>query len=786
VNAPHDLRLVPAALTAWVFAALALTPGVWLAPAAVAVMLLAWRLAPRGPRRRGTGPATPNRVHQVLLCAAVAVAIVVSARAQVGARLAGGFEDLRAAGADVVVTGVALEDARELGPWSTSAAMVAVRLEWIADGGTAAGGTAVGQEVGGRTAARVTALGEVTGVVRGERLELSGQLVALADSSDAQALLVDARVGERAPPRGVTALFGHLRADFVRATGSLGAQGRGLVPGIAIGDDSALPDTLREAMRRTSLGHLTAVSGAHIALVLAIVGVLGARAPTRARALLILVALGCLVALVGSEASVVRAAAMGCTAVVAMARGRPPRAVPALATGIVVLLVVDPWLAFSFGFALSVSATAALLLLAPALGRAIARPLARTRLPPARGRMLATLLALPLAAHLACAPIIVLFNPSLSMYGVLANAVANVAVAPATVLGLAGVLAAPVSLPAATWLARGAEVFTGWIAGTATLFSQLPHSAVAWPGGLPGALALAALHAAVALLLLRVRRVRPVIVVVALVLALLVAIASMWPGAGRVWSVRQCDVGQGSALLVRSGTHSAVMVDVGPEEGRSQECLEDAGVTHLDLLVLTHPHADHVGNLAAVLAAASVDRVLVSPATEPAGAVRYVAAELAYAGLEPETGLAGRAGRAGEVEWEVLWPAADTGIADANDLSVIALLAAPGGRALGLGDLQGDGQAGLADAVATCGERCRGVEVVAMAHHGSRDQDQALARLLDPAITLVSVGENGYGHPTAEALSLYEGLGSALWRTDEDGAVVVTFDGTRAVVASGP
>ena len=83
MNAPHDLRLVPAALTAWVFAALALTPGVWLAHAAVAVMLLAWRLAPRGPRRRGTGPATPNRVHQVLLCAAVAVAIVVSARAPV-------------------------------------------------------------------------------------------------------------------------------------------------------------------------------------------------------------------------------------------------------------------------------------------------------------------------------------------------------------------------------------------------------------------------------------------------------------------------------------------------------------------------------------------------------------------------------------------------------------------------------------------------------------------------------------------------------------------------------
>lgn len=755
MRAPHDLRLVPAALAAWACAALALGP--WWAvssAASLAGLVIGGVLWHREGRTR-----LPQ--HQLLLCAAVALAVVLSARAQLGARLSGGFDAARSSGAEVVVAGTALEDARDLGPFSGSEAMVVLRLDTL----TAAGVTRP-------TAARVTALGAVGGLHRGDAVRVTGGLVPLPDSSDTQALLVDATVNARASPRGPS--FGALRARFLQACEPLGQQGRGLVPGLAIGDDSALPDTLVEAMRRTSLGHLTAVSGAHVALVLALVGLLGARAPVRLRAGVLLLAVAGLVGLVGSEASVVRAAAMGCTGIVALARGRPPRAVPALSTGVVALLVLDPWLAFSVGFALSVAATAALVLLAPLLGAAIGR--LHRRIP----RWLATALALPLAAHLACAPIIVLFTPSVSLSGVLANALAGPAVAPATVLGLAGVAVASFSLPAATVLARGAEAFTWWIATVATEVARLPHSAVPWPGGLPGALLLALVHALLALALVRAPRRW---IVAALFLVGVAVVALGWRQDD--WMVVQCDVGQGSALLVHSGPGAAVMLDVGPDDGRSQECLDRAGVTRLDLLVLSHPHADHVGNLAAVLASARVERVLVSPATEPAAAVEHVRAELSFAGLEPEVAAAGMSGTAGELTWEVLWPSPGTAVADANDLSVAVLVTAPGGRVLSLGDLQTAGQQGLAEAVARCGSRCMGLDVVAMAHHGSREQDPGLAGLLRPAIVLVSVGENPYGHPTREALDLYSRLGSALWRTDEAGALTLRLDGTRAVVVGG-
>lgn len=73
-----------------------------------------------------------------------------------------------------------------------------------------------------------------------------------------------------------------------------------------------------------------------------------------------------------------------------------------------------------------------------------------------------------------------------------------------------------------------------------------------------------------------------------------------------------------------------------------------------------------------------------------------------------------------------------------------------------------------------------------MAHHGSRDQDPALAALLDPAITLISVGEdNPYGHPTPEAIALYGDLGSRIWRSDKHGTVRVLLGDGHAVVEAG-
>ncbi len=636
---------------------------------------------------------------------------------------------------------------------------------------------------------RVVALGSVAQLQRGEIVRVSGRLQPLPPSSDAAALIFEAEVIEVAPAEGAAGMLAAARSAFLTQTSDLDSQGRALVPGITLGDDSRLSSTLEAAMRRTSLGHLTAVSGSHVSLVLVALAFMLGRLSRRTRVAGAAIGLAALVALVGPEPSVVRAAAMGSVGILALSRGRPPQAFPTLAGGLVVALTLDPWLALQLGFALSAAATASILLFSGPLAVAIVGPDAT-----GKRKALGLALAVPVAASLACAPILVLMAPEVSLIGVAANALAAPAVAPATVLGLGGVILA-VPLPAgAKVLAQGAAIFTGWIAGVAQVGARLPFAAIPWPGGIAGAALLALLNASLLAVLLSRRhrctipaidlskfrlaewRTRtgglPVVVFGLAVVGL--GVVSVVVGNlvnARPWAVWQCDVGQGAALLVSTGEHSAIMVDVGPAEGRSQDCLARAGVRRLDLLVLTHPHADHIGNLPAVLASVPVGRVLVSEALEPAESVAWVDEEVRAAGLSPEPTSAGMQGSSGAVSWQILWPVGQPAGLDTNELSLAVGAWFPGGSVLALGDLGVPGQQGLVTALGAAGYAR--FAAVTVPHHGAKAQLEELAAMLQPEVALISVGQNTYGHPTSAAIDLYSSLGARLLRTDQLGDISI-------------
>ncbi len=764
----HDLRLVPALATAWASAASGLAladaagqPAVWAATAAlVAAAVLAATLP--------TPTLPPLRAHLVVALV-VAAAVGASIAVHLGERELGGFARSAAAGEHGLLHGEVVGPPTPAGLDRRWDATVEVRLHGMG-------------EESSRVAvrARVVVLGDVLDLRRGQGVTLTGRLAALPPSSDASALVLDGTVLHQVPATGALAGIARARDRFLDLTDGLSPQGRALVPGVAVGDDTRLEDTLQAAMRRTSLSHLTAVSGSHVSLVIAVLVVALGRLARPTRVVAAALGLGCLVVLVGPEPSVVRSAAMASVALTALFRGRPPQAVPALAGGITLALVLDPWLALQLGFALSAAATAAIVLLTLPFTTAIAGT--------SRRRGLAMALAVPLAAGLACAPILVLLAPEVSLVGVLANALVTPVVAPSTVFGLLGVLLALPLPTLALLLAHVAEWCTAWLAAVALFCARLPFAAVPWPQGPGGALLLTLVNGTIVHLLLRLARhralpapptrrrpeVRTLLALGGGAAAAGVLVALLLRGPD--WVVWQCDVGQGSAMLVRSGPARAAMVDVGPVDGRSQDCLARAGVRHLDLLVLTHPHADHVSNLSGVLAAVPVDRILVSPATQPAAAVEWVAQEAAAVGRQVEVVGAGEEGSAGELGWRVLWPPGEGAPSDTNDLSVAVLLHAPDGTsALALGDLAREGQRGLARQLAQ--EGVGPVDVVAVAHHGAADQHRGLAEALAPTIALVSVGENTYGHPTRHALDLYEGVGAAVRRTDELGDIVVRVGG---------
>src|SRR5665811_836612 len=221
------------------------------------------------------------------------------------------------------------------------------------------------------------------------------------------------------------------------------------------------------------------------------------------------------------------------------------------------------------------------------------------------------------------------------------------------------------------------------------------------------------------------------------VVVVLVAVAAFLPGARhllyawppRDWRVVVCDVGQGDALVVRSGPGAAVVVDVGPDGPDAAACLDRLGITRIDLLVLTHHHADHVDGLDEVLGGREVLQALVSPLAEPVDQAWHTRAALEAAGVPIVVGAAqglGSAGRAGEVTWTVLSPASAGSVtrsteptgSQINDSSLVVLLQAPDLTVLALGDAGPVVQERLA-ALLVRAPPAWAADVVKVAHHGS-------------------------------------------------------------------
>lgn len=769
-----DLRLALPAAAVWLACAVAIgSPGsaglvaVGAGIVAVVVVVAALRLV----RRRALA------VLIGVVAAGVALGCGVSA-VRAPSRTAGVFE-------------TAVEDRRELtvqvraespGRRVASGFDGAERWSWegtalaVTGGAPGGGGTARGLAVPLTVFAAAAADGSTGVPPFGAVVEATGAVRANepGESTSFRLSATESAVPVADPPAWV-AWTAPVRSAFAEAARKTPGDGGALLPGLAIGDESGVSEELDAAMKASSLSHLTAVSGANCALVTGLVFIVAARvgAGRRTRIVVAATALLAFVVLVGPGASILRAAVMAAVVLLALARGRPADGLPALALAVVLLLVHDPWMARDYGFALSVAATAGLLLLAGPLARLFSRWLPRG---------VALAIAVPAAAQLACQPILLLLTPTIPVYGVGANLLAEPAAPVATVLGCLACLTLPWAPALGELFVRIAWLPSAWIARIAHTTAALPGAALPWAEGAVGVILCVGVLVAVGVVSARGRVPRPVFVAAALALGgVVVAYAGALGGALVIrmvatpgdWQIAACDVGQGDAILLRDGD-AIGMIDVGRAPEAAVACLDRLGVARVDLLVLTHFDADHVGGLPGVLD--RVERALVGRPDREAD--ERVMASLDEHGVTVEQARAGMTGGLGRLRWDVLWPRGGPGAAPTgNDGSVVLRTSGAGLTGLFLGDLGERAQ----DELLAAGGLGR-VDVVKVAHHGSADQSERLYDVSAPRVGLLSVGaDNGYGHPTRRALDLMDRVGAVAVRTDTRGLVLVSpgADGPR-------
>ncbi|MFC0434506.1 DNA internalization-related competence protein ComEC/Rec2 [Kutzneria buriramensis] len=569
-----------------------------------------------------------------------------------------------------------------------------------------------------------------------------------------------------------------LRSGLRRASAVLPEEQAGLVPGLVVGDTTNLSPRVSDEFTVAGMTHLLAVSGANLAIVagavLFTIRLLG-WGPRVAGVGAGLAVIG-FVILAGPQPSVLRAAVMGGLALLALVMGRERSLLPALAWSVLVLMPIDPSLGMNAGFALSVLATGALVLVAPNW----AAKLRAKGVPPG----VAEAVAAPLAAHLVTAPVIAGLSGKVSVVAVVANVVAEPVVAPATVIGVLATVATPASQWLGEWLARATSPEAWWLIHVARYTSSMPLATVRWPSGLLGAVLLAAvLVAGWAVLRSRWLRVVAGVVVVGAVLVFIPArlTGSGWPPTG--WAMVSCDVGQGDAhVLSTSQPGRVVLIDTGPDLSSIVGCLHRLDVVSIPLILLSHLHADHVGGLASVLDDYPVGAVGVGPLHEPAWAWDQVRRLTAAANVQEVDVVAGQRFELPGLSLDVIAPrdvpshlGPDAEGTPVNDASLVLRADTAAGRILLTGDIELEGQADLLST-----NQDLAADVLKVPHHGSRYSLPRFLERVRPRVALVSVGAgNPFGHPSSMILDALRQEGATVLRTDEDGdsAVVASRDG---------
>ncbi|PPG30643.1 ComEC/Rec2 family competence protein [Pseudoclavibacter sp. RFBB5] len=779
----RDARLVPAASAVWGAAWLCVTfPGAaWPITVGAALLALCCLAAALVCQPRST--SSSGALATLAVLAAAMTLVAVSAAAQLPIRAP---ETLRAAaveGATLRATGTlttlvgesGVDDREQSGDWAGVQLEEAPHFELLLDSFTAAGSSGGGGAsllVFGQLSMPEGADARIPGI--GSRVALHGEL-GPAEAGDSVAALVflDGPAEVVQSPGGLLEVTAGARDAFVGAARGLPGPGAQLLPGLSVGDTRLVTHELDAQMKAAALTHLTAVSGANCAIVVAAVLVVGRLLGARrgVRLALASVVLAAFVALVTPEGSVVRASVMAGVVLALEATSRRASGLALLSLAVLTVLVADPWRSRDYGFALSALATLGLLTLASPMSDRLARFMPRA---------LSLVLAVPAAAQLACQPVLLLLAPQLPLYGVVANVLAAPAAPAATLVGLVGCLL----LGLAPWLGHAllwaAWVPAQWIGLVAGAVSSWPGALLPWRGGLLGALLCLLAVLALVLLIQRWRTWLALLLCVALVAYLGTVVGQavhLRRSIPSNWRYAACDIGQGDALLVRTDAGTA-LIDTGAEPEALLSCFETLGVGHLSILVLSHFDLDHTGAAMAMVESGVTVAVLVVPDTSEAREEPLVA-DLRASGAHVTYAASGDSWALGDLTWNALWPkrgrSGEPSRGGGNDGSLVTVLEPTTAcvsvclSLAALGDLGEEAQRDLLRE-----HPHPRADIVKMAHHGSRDQSAKLYQELGSSIGLVSVGaDNGYGHPTDAALAMLTAAGTQPLRTDELGTIVV-------------
>jgi len=561
-----------------------------------------------------------------------------------------------------------------------------------------------------------------------------------------------------------------------------------VLAGALWGERGAVPESVRAEFQATGTVHVLVTAGLHLGIIAALIGALCALAgvPRIAGALGTIPLVYLYAWFSGWHLPAQRAAAMIAIVLVARACGARTSAINSLALAAIVVAIAWPVAVCSASFALSFSCVGAIVLFAAPIGRAL-----RRRLPDP----VADALALTVSTQIGVWPLTAALFFVLAPFALIANAIVVPLVGLLIPGGVLALVLAPVPV-AGPLAARGETLLLGIALAVVHAIAALPFARLTIAP--PPAWAIAAYDLAIVAAWFVARRsARRAALLVAAACVFVLITANVHGPHGLTITV--LDVGQGDAIVIRTPHDRVVMIDAGgvlergPSiDGRSPAevagerivvpYLHRAGIGRIDLLILTHPHGDHVGSCYPIIETLPVRMIFDSGQSYRGRAYQDCLASAHAHGVPVVRARRGMRWRSGDgVTLDVLAPSmpflADTGD-DVNENSIVVMLCTAGFRELFMGDAGEASEARLLES----GDDL-GADAVKVGHHGSRyASTPAFVAAVHPRIAIISVGRhNTFGHPAPATIEAWHRAGANVLRTAQCGAISLV-DGSLATM----
>lgn len=590
-----------------------------------------------------------------------------------------------------------------------------------------------------------------------------------------------------------------------------------LMLGLCFGDKQLMSSEQKDEAKISGLTHLVAVSGTHFVIFLSICSaliLLLVKTPKRA-VIWQIILIGMLIILVHPTDSVKRATVMSVVGLLSPYLKRSSQSLNALAFAIIIFLIYDPFCALSLSLMLSCGSTAGIIVLSNPLQKWFGRFLPSSS---------ANIISIPLAATLATLPILMFVNGYFAPYSVLANILVTFAVFPAIALSLLSVVISLLAqyLPLLNILKliviKITSLFASYILHISHFVAKLPNSKIVFANSQLGVMLIYLLFALIICfpkiygciyqkiykvkpkevsslsynlqkLFSKYRIILPLLLIILVFPPLLEGCAKeelgWFSNLPQNWLIAGCNVGQGDSTLIHSGNTSAILIDVGPQEHKQNEesvmqCFKKLNVQTVDLLILSHYHADHVGDLSNFVNSYQIKKAVINPYHSPTAQYKYVKETLDHNNIPTVESQAGQKYEFKQDDYQVkikvisqyMPPKSKNSSkqsgenSDENDSSSALDITVNGVHYFSAGDLEIKGD--LIALSALKKQKLKNYDIVKVNHHGSKKQLLKLEQYLNPKIALYLVGKNSYGHPNKSTLETYSKLNAITLRTDQN------------------